>query len=344
MRFPLYTFFCFPLFTDLMTQRLMYSAAFECTLLEVKVIPGLGTTIDVVLINGTIHDSDTLVVCGIHGPIVTPIRALLTPKPMKELRIKSEYDRHKTIKAAMGIKISAQNLDGAIAGTNVMVYRKKDGDNLEEMKATVMEDYDKVMGNISTVDRGVYVQASTLGALEALLEFLKSEDVQIPVCGVSLGPVHKKDVIKSSVMLEHKPEWAVILAFDVKVTADARQHAENVGVKIFTADIIYHLQDSFVRYNEEQKRIRKEKAETVAVFPCCLQILRCFREKNPVILGVEVLEGILKVGTTICVPDVMDEEGEPLMIGKKLLCCRMETPGGGSQGGSQGFTRNNTEY
>ena len=154
-----------------MTQRLMYSAAFECTLLEVKVIPGLGTTIDVVLINGTIHDSDTLVVCGIHGPIVTPIRALLTPKPMKELRIKSEYDRHKTIKAAMGIKISAQNLDGAIAGTNVMVYRKKDGDNLEEMKATVMEDYDKVMGNISTVDRGVYVQASTLGALEALLEF-----------------------------------------------------------------------------------------------------------------------------------------------------------------------------
>ena len=240
-----------------MTQRLMYSAAFECTLLEVKVIPGLGTTIDVVLINGTIHDSDTLVVCGIHGPIVTPIRALLTPKPMKELRIKSEYDRHKTIKAAMGIKISAQNLDGAIAGTNVMVYRKKDGDNLEEMKATVMEDYDKVMGNISTVDRGVYVQASTLGALEALLEFLKSEDVQIPVCGVSLGPVHKKDVIKSSVMLEHKPEWAVILAFDVKVTADARQHAENVGVKIFTADIIYHLQDSFVRYNEEQKRIKR---------------------------------------------------------------------------------------
>lgn len=35
---------------DLMTSRLMYSAAFECTLLEVKVIPGLGTTIDVVLI------------------------------------------------------------------------------------------------------------------------------------------------------------------------------------------------------------------------------------------------------------------------------------------------------
>ena len=192
---------------DLMTSRLMYSAAFECTLLEVKVIPGLGTTIDVVLINGVIHDSDTIVVCGINGPIVTPIRALLTPKAMKELRIKSDYTRNKTIKAAMGIKISAQNLDGAIAGTNVMVYRKEEGDNLDEIKKCVMKDFDSVMGNISTVDRGVYVQASTLGALEALLEFLKSEDVNIPVCGVSIGPVHKKDVMKASVMLEHKPEW-----------------------------------------------------------------------------------------------------------------------------------------
>merc|ERR1712166_794111 len=150
-------------------------------------------------------------------------------------------------------------------------------------------------------------------------------------------------------MLEHKPEWAVILAFDVKVgvdffntlytvnvllhsrvrltfcffyflychqiSADAALHAENMGVRIFTADIIYHLQDSFVRYTEEQAKKRKDKAETVAVFPCCLRILRSFREKNPVILGVEVVEGILKVGTPICVPDIKDEEGEPLMIG-----------------------------
>jgi len=300
---------------DLMTQRLMYSAAFECTLLEVKVIPGLGTTIDVVLINGVLHDSDTIVVCGINGPIITPIRALLTPQLMKELRLKSEYVHNKTIKAAMGIKISAQNLDGAIAGTNVMVYRKKDGDNLDEIKQAVMEDFESVMGNIKTVDRGVYVQASTLGALEALLEFLRSEDVNIPVCGVSIGPVHKKDVMKASVMLEHKPEWAVILAFDVKVTKDAKEHSENLGVRIFTADIIYHLQDSFMRYTEEQAEIRKEEADQIAVFPCCLKILKSFREKNPIILGVEVLEGILRVGTPICVPDVKDEEGDPLVIG-----------------------------
>lgn len=57
-------------------------------MLEVKVIEGLGTTIDVVLVNGVLHEGDTIVVCGLQGPIKTSIRALLTPHPMKELRVK----------------------------------------------------------------------------------------------------------------------------------------------------------------------------------------------------------------------------------------------------------------
>jgi len=71
-----------------MSDRLMYLSELECTVLEVKVIEGLGTTIDVVLSNGILHESDKIVVCGLNGPIVTQIRALLTPQPLRELRIK----------------------------------------------------------------------------------------------------------------------------------------------------------------------------------------------------------------------------------------------------------------
>jgi hypothetical protein len=42
----------------------------------------------------------------------------------------------------------------------------------------------------------------------------------------------------------------VILAFDVKVERDAQELADSVGVKIFTADIIYHLFDKFMNYRE----------------------------------------------------------------------------------------------
>ncbi|KAJ8624524.1 hypothetical protein MRB53_033054 [Persea americana] len=73
-----------------MEKKLMVVSEVQCTVLEVKVIEGLGTTIDVVLVNGVLHEGDQIVFCGMQGPIVTTIRALLTPHPMKELRVKLE--------------------------------------------------------------------------------------------------------------------------------------------------------------------------------------------------------------------------------------------------------------
>lgn len=37
----------------------------------------------------------------------------------------------------------------------------------------------------------------------------------------------------------------MILAFDVPVNKEARELSEEYGVKIFTADVIYHLFDQF---------------------------------------------------------------------------------------------------
>ncbi|KAG7025029.1 SPAC56F8.03, partial [Cucurbita argyrosperma subsp. argyrosperma] len=285
-----------------MTKKLTYSDEVQCTVLEVKVVEGHGTTIDVILVNGVLHEGDQIVVCGMQGPIVTTIRALLTPHPMKELRVKGTYLHHKEIKAAQGIKITGQGLEHAIAGTSLHVVGPED--DLEDIKDSAMEDMKSVLSRIDRSGEGVCVQASTLGSLEALLEFLKSPAVSIPVSGISIGPVHKKDVMKASVMLEKKKEYATILAFDVKVTPEARELADELGVKIFIADIIYHLFDQFKAYIDNLKEEKKKEAAEEAVFPCVLKILpNCiFNKKDPIVLGVDVVEGIAKVGTPVCIP------------------------------------------
>ncbi|OIT03308.1 PREDICTED: eukaryotic translation initiation factor 5B-like [Nicotiana attenuata] len=285
-----------------MVGRLTYSNEVQCTVLEVKVVEGQGTTIDVVLVNGVLHEGDQIVVCGMQDPIVTSIRALLTPDPMKELRVKGSYMQHKDIKAARGIKINAQGLEHAIAGTSLYVVGPND--DVEDIKEAAMEDMRSVMNRIDKRGEGVYVQASTLGSLEALLEFLKTPEVSIPVSGIGIGPVHKKDVMKASVMLEKKKEYATILAFDVKVTQEARELADEVGVKIFIADIIYHLFDQFKAYIDNIKEEKMKEVAEEAVFPCLLKIVpnRVFNKKDPIVLGADVLKGIVKVGTPICIP------------------------------------------
>ena len=273
-----------------MTNALMYLSEVECTILEVKVIEGLGTTIDVVLSNGILREGDRIVLCGTNGPISTNIRALLTPAEMKELRVKSAYVHNKEVKAALGVKISANDLDHAIAGSRLMVVGEDDDE--EDMEEQVMSDLENLLSKISRTGRGVSVQASTLGSLEALLEFLKVS--KIPVANISIGPVYKRDIMQTGVMLEKAKEYAVMLAFDVKVDKEAQQYADEVGVKVFTADIIYHLFDDFTKHLSQLAEQRKEESKLLAVFPCVLKTVAVFNKKDPIVLGVDVAEGSLR--------------------------------------------------
>eukprot|EP00392_Amoebophrya_sp_AT5.2_P008897 g8925.t1 len=288
---------------EAMSRRLEIRKQLECTILEVKTIEGLGTTMDVVLVNGELNKNDTIVVPGTNGPIVTQVRALLTPQPLREMRVKGDYINHRRIDTSMGIKICAPGLENALAGASLRVCN--DPDQVENVKEEVEEEFEEAVNAFEKEDLGVYVMASTLGSLEALLAYLKSVD--IPVFQANIGVVHKKDVKKAAIMRDKgKPEYAVILAFDVKVDADARKEADRSGgVNIFTADIIYHLFDQFTKYMDNIKELKKKEKSDEAVFPCVLKIIPqyVFNKKNPIIVGVDVVEGVVKVGTLLCLPE-----------------------------------------
>ena len=278
-----------------MTNKLMYLSEVECTVLEVKVIEGLGTTIDVVLSNGVLREGDRIVLCGLNDPIATNIRALLTPAPLKELRLKSQYVHNQECKASLGVKIAANDLEHAIAGSRLLVVGP--GDDEEDLKQEVRSDLDNLLQRVSKTGRGVSVQASTLGSLEALLEFLKVS--KIPVANISIGPVYKRHVMSAEIMLEKAKEYAVMLCFDVKIDKEAQAYADAKGVKIFTADIIYHLFDDFTKHMAQLAEQKKEDSKLLAVFPCVLTPVAVFNQKDPIIVGVDVTEGNLRLLTPI---------------------------------------------
>lgn len=281
-------------------KRLLFNSDLQATVLEVKAITGLGTTIDTILVNGYLREGDTIVVAGTDGPVVTQIRSLLMPQPLKELRVKNAYVEYKEIKAAQGVKIAAKDLEKAIAGLNIYVAHKPE--DIERLKEVVAKELKSALSTIKLQDRGVYVQASTLGSLEALLDFLRSS--KIPYSNIRIGPVVKKDVMKASIMLEHSPIYATILAFDVKIERDAQELADTLNVKIFQADIIYHLFDKFTAYQEDLKKKNRDQFKSIAVFPCKLKVLPqfVFNSRDPIVMGVMVESGIVKEGTPICVP------------------------------------------
>jgi len=64
----------------------------------------------------------------------------------------------------------------------------------------------------------------------------------------------------------------------VKVTPEAEEFAVENGIKIFTANIIYHLFDSFTEYVDKCRNERKSDEGSKAVFPCLLEMVKgaCF--------------------------------------------------------------------
>jgi translation initiation factor 5B len=273
----------------------------QCTVLEVNDDKDLGTTIDVVLINGVLHKGDQVNVCTKQGPVTTTIRDLLTPHPLKELRVKGIYKHHKELKAAQGVKIVARGLKYAIPGTSLVVVKPGDDLGQSEAKSQRNENEEgnviQEISRLKTCKEGVYVQASTFGILEAIIEHLNSPGVNVPVSGCNLGPIEKKDVMKASAMLKRKEEYAAILAFNVRVMPEADVLASESGVKIVTADTVYKLVDSFNEHIKRSKELKKMQCAANAVFPCTLKILpnRVYRKKDPFLCDVEVLEGVVKV-------------------------------------------------
>ncbi len=269
------------------------------SVLEVKEEKGLGTTMDVIIYEGTLKKNDTIFFGTINGSAKAKIRGVLKPK----LKPKADGDKFEyvdKVHAAAGVKLYAPGLEAALPGSPIVVDDKNPKtDQLKEIN-------DLIKGILSESESmGIIVKADTIGSIEAVRKLLTAQKVQVKRAGV--GNVVKKDIVDASVVRATEPYLGVVLAFNVGVAEDANAEAAKKCVKLFSSDVIYSLCEDYAAWVEEQKKIASGAAIERLPSPAKLLVLpSCtFRESKPAIFGVQVAGGRLKKGIRL-----MDKKGK----------------------------------
>ncbi|PSP43109.1 translation initiation factor IF-2 [Halobacteriales archaeon QH_6_64_20] len=257
------------------------------TVLEVTDEKGFGKTLDVVLYDGTVRESDTIVVGGSREPIVTDVRALLQPRPLAEIRTEKRFERVDSVRAAAGVKIAAPELGEAMAGAPVRVVRDRERDAVVEAVESELADIE-----VSTEEEGVVVKADTLGSLEAVADAL--DEAEVPIVRAEVGAVAPRDVRVAETA--NAPDHRVILAFTTDVLDDAADLADQQDVEIFSNDVIYRLVEEYEEFVAERASAQQDTILENIARPARFRILEdhVFRQSNPAVVGVEVLTGTLK--------------------------------------------------
>jgi translation initiation factor 5B len=268
-------------------QRLEVSGLARGMILEVKDTIGLGTTVDVILYDGTIRTGDFMVIGG-KQPVVTKVKVMLRPPSLHELRIEKKFESVNTVSAAAGIKIAAPNLENVISGSPVMFV--SDEKYVNEARTAVQKEVEEV--EFEKDVEGVVIKADTLGSLEAMIKLLTQEE--IPIRKAEVGQVTKQDLIAVQNVKDELKR--VILAFNVKTVKEAEDMATDMKIPIFQSNIIYRIMEEYKKWCAEADERRILQLLDKVVRPAEIKVLKgfVFRVSKPAIFGVEVLKGLLR--------------------------------------------------
>ncbi len=257
------------------------------TILEIKEERGLGKTLDIILYSGTIRRGDTVALGTRGAPILTKIKAILKPKPLDEIRDpRDRFDSVKELNAAAGVKISCQNVEGAIAGGPIMVVS---GPN-DPLISTIKEESQI---KVDIVEAGISIKADAVGSLEAL--GFEAKQAGIPIRKYGIGEITRRDIVEAAYGDRNE---SVILGFNVTISKDAEAELQNQPIAVFTNPIVYQLIDEYMLWRDEAKRKAETDKRSEFAFPAKILLLpNCtFRVSKPAIVGVRVTAGKIRIG------------------------------------------------
>ncbi|MBI2208284.1 translation initiation factor IF-2 [Candidatus Woesearchaeota archaeon] len=266
------------------------------TILEVKEEKGIGTTLDVIIYDGTLRQNDVIVIGTLTEPIGTKIKTLLEPLPLKDMKDKkTKFQNVKEVSAVAGVKIVAPGIDEVVSG---MPLRSCNASDAGKVKEEIKKEVEEVI--VKTDLQGIVIKADSLGSLEALLKLLKEKNIDVKKA--SIGSISKKDISDAQISYEQDPLQSAILGFNASLVPGV---SVPKNVKVITNNVIYKLIEDFEKWREEERKKQETGEIDLLVRPCKLQLMKgyVFRQNNPAVVGVDVLFGTLKVNTPLMKKD-----------------------------------------
>lgn len=260
------------------------------TIIEVKREESIGTTLDTVLYQGMLKKGDSIAINTGEGPKVTRVKAMLVNPGTRG----STLHERSRISAASGVRVLITDRFDVIPGSPLLVV----GDDPQEAFDEILKESQP---DIELSPNGVTIKAEALGSLEALSFELKQHDIAIR--SAQIGDVTKRDIVDVATLNE--PMDRIILGFNVSLFQEAKEESMSTDVGVMVGNVIYSLVDDTEKWLTDKKREIEEARKSRMPIPSKITIIPdyIFRTTKPVIVGVKVHTGEIKVGDRLIKAD-----------------------------------------
>lgn len=296
--------------------RGIHETSAEGFVLESHLDPKVGMTATFIIKNGTLHDSDFVVV----GNEVTKIKRLsdFLDKQVKELNLCAPSHIYGFSKLPqVGYSFTAFD-------------NKKDAECFAEChKEKDCACEVKEPGTKAEVIIPIVIKADVSGTLEALEKELKKlsvEKVAINIIDRGVGTITENDVK----LIQSFP-GAKVIGFRVKTEKSALTQAEKFAITIQTSDIIYKLSEWLEE--EMKKAVPKQKVEETLGKAKILKVFS--KDKDKQIVGGTVVSGLITVGKEIKITRRDTEIGRGKIVSLQMQKIKATEIAEGNQFGTE---------
>lgn len=267
-----------------LTEKLSVNNDQKIYILNSEMRKGFGTCLNVILLSGRLSIGDEINFLDVkNNSIKRKIIKILTSdnKQHKQVNI---YDN------SILLKLVIKDMSNIIvnSGYNDTAKKNKKEQSLRHSVSLIKKS-----------KQGVFVRSSTLDKLQALT--LELQNKGIPILEYKLGNISKRDMIHLNGKNTNK-NFNLLLGYDVaKVAKPLQVYAKTYNIRIITSPIIYEILNPIIKHFDTLRQQQIELKESKKIYSCRCKILpECiFNKKNPIIIGVKVLSGKLKINSPL---------------------------------------------